>query len=90
MFLAWTARRRRSGSSKGELHMSHPRWRERREAYLRESGRTADLMREGFIPGKFEVVEGGGHEGQGPESQLRPILVASAGGRLLSGQKDYP
>ena len=69
--------------------MSHPRWRERREAYLRESGRTTDLMREGFIAGKFEVVEGRGHRRQGPESQLRPILVASAGSRLLSEQKDY-
>ena len=69
--------------------MCHSRWRERREAYLRESGRTADLMREGFIPGKFEVVEGGGHQRQRPESQLRPILVASAGGRLFSRQKDY-
>ena len=69
--------------------MSNPRWRERREVYLRESGRTTDLMREGFIAGKFEVVEGGGHRRQGPKSQLTLILVASAGAKLLSDQKDY-
>lgn len=68
--------------------MSNPCWCERREVYLRESGRTADLMREGFIAGKLEVVEGGGHRRQGPKSQFTLILVASAGARLLSGQKD--
>jgi hypothetical protein len=68
--------------------MSNPRWRERREVYLRESGRTADLIREGFIIGKLEVVEGGGHRRQGPKSQLTLILVASAGARRLSEQKD--
>ncbi len=69
--------------------MSDQRWRVRREAYLRESGRTADLMREGFIPGKFEVVEGGGHQRKRLESQFRLILVASNGGRLFSRQEDY-
>ena len=67
--------------------MSNPRWRERREVYLRERGRTADLMREGFIAAKLEVVEGGGHRQQGPKSQLTLIVVASAGARLLSEQK---
>ena len=68
--------------------MSNPRWRKRREVYLRESGRTADLIREGFIARKLEIVEGGGHRQQAPKSQLTLILVASAGARLLSEQKD--
>ena len=68
--------------------MTNPRWRERREVYLRENGRTADLMREGFIDGKLEVVEGGSHRRLGPKGQIALILVARAGARLLSEQKD--
>jgi len=69
--------------------MSNARWRQRREVYLRESGRTTDLIREGFIAGRLEVVEGGGHRQREPKSQLTLILVASAGARLLSEHKDY-
>ena len=39
--------------------MSNARWRERREAYLRERGRTAELVKEGFVPGGFAVIGGG-------------------------------
>ena len=68
--------------------MSNPRWRERREVYLRENGRTAELMREGFIAGKFEVVEGGRHRWEGSKRRVTLIVVASAGARPLSEQKD--
>jgi hypothetical protein len=68
--------------------MSNPRWHERREVYLRENGRTADLVREGFIADKFEVIEGGGHRRQGPKNQRALILVACAGARLILEQKD--
>ena len=68
--------------------MSNARWRQRREVYLRESGRTADLILEGFVARKLKVVEGGGHRQQEPKRQLTLILVASAGARLLSEQKD--
>ena len=68
--------------------MSNPRWRERREVYLRENGRTAELMREGFIASKFEVVKGGRHRREGSKRQVTSIVVASAGARLLSEQKD--
>jgi len=68
--------------------MSNPRWRERREVYLRENGRTADLKREGFIAGKLELVEGGRQRPEGSKRQGTLILVASTGARLLSEQKD--
>jgi hypothetical protein len=35
-------------------------WRARREAYLLESGRTADLIREGFVKNGLAVINGGG------------------------------
>lgn len=68
--------------------MSNPRWRQRREVYLRENGRTSDLMREGFFAGKLEVVEGGGQRREVSKRQVTLILVASAGARLLREQKD--
>lgn len=68
--------------------MSNPRWRQRREVYLRENGRTSDLMREGFIAGKLEVVEGGRQRREVSKRQVALILVASAGARLLPEQKD--
>ena len=68
--------------------MTNPRWRQRREVYLRENGRTAELMREGFIAGKFEVVEGGRHRRERSKRQVMLIVVASAGAKPLSGQKD--
>jgi hypothetical protein len=40
--------------------MSNPHWRERRETYLRESGRTADLILEGFVKSGLTLIEGGG------------------------------
>ena len=69
--------------------MTNPRWRQRREVYLRENGRTADLMREGFIGGKFEVVEGGRQRPEGSKRQVTLMVVASAGARQLSEQKDW-
>lgn len=68
--------------------MSNARWRERREAYLREGGRTADLRREGFIARGFEVIQGGGRRLQSPNSQLTLILGARASTEHLSGQED--
>jgi hypothetical protein len=53
--------------------MSNPRWRERRETYLRESGRTADLIREGFVKSGLTLIEGGGH--RHPIRKRRPALV---------------
>ena len=34
-------------------------WRERREAYLRERGRMADLIREGYIENGLVAIKGG-------------------------------
>ena len=68
--------------------MCNPRWRQRREVYLRENGRTSDLMREGFVAGKLEVVEGGRQRREVSKRQVTLILVASAGARLLPEQKD--
>ena len=34
-------------------------WRKRREAYLRERGRLADLFPEGYIQNGLAVIEGG-------------------------------
>ena len=70
--------------------MTNPRWRQRREVYLRENGRTAELMREGFIAGKFEVVEGGRQRRERSKRQGTLIVVAGAGATLLSQQKDCP
>ncbi len=50
-------------------------WRERREAYLRESGRTADLFREGFIKSDLVVIEGGGHRRKGRRKPLALRLI---------------
>ena len=55
------------------------RWRERREIYLRESARTADLVREGFINGGIGVVKGGGRHVRGAQAASRLVLVARAG-----------
>ncbi len=69
--------------------MTNPRWRERREVYLHENGRTADLMREGFTAG-IEVVEGGRQRREGSKRQVTLIVVAGAGATLLSQQEDCP
>ena len=53
--------------------MSKPPWRARREAYLRESGRTADLIREGFVNVGLAVINGGGRRVQ--IRQDRPVLI---------------
>jgi len=34
-------------------------WRERREAYLRERGRLADLIREGYVENGLVIIKGG-------------------------------
>ena len=68
--------------------MCNPRWRQRREVYLRENGRTSDLMREGFLADKLKVVEGGRQQREVSKRQVTLILVASAGARLLPEQKD--
>lgn len=39
--------------------MSAPPWRERREAYLRECGRSKELIREGYVESALVVIAGG-------------------------------
>lgn len=55
--------------------MSVPSWRERREAYLRERGRWADLIREGYVQHRLTVLEGNGKR---RERGGRPALVVVA------------
>lgn len=47
--------------TRGEQHKAS--WRQRREEYLRSSGRHADLVREGYEParsaGTLTLIEGG-------------------------------
>lgn len=67
--------------------MPSSRWRERRELYLRESARTADLVREGFINAGFAVIKGGGRRRFGPQAGSRLVLVARAGATIPSGER---
>jgi len=53
--------------------MSNTPWRARREAYLRESRRTVDLIREGFVNNRLAVINGGGRRLQ--IRQDRPVLI---------------
>ena len=53
--------------------MPNPCWRERREVYLRESGRTADLIREGFVKSGLTLIAGGGR--RHPIRKRRPDLI---------------
>lgn len=53
--------------------MSNTPWRARREAYLRESGRTVDLIREGFVNNRLAVINGGGRRLQ--IRQDLPVLI---------------
>jgi hypothetical protein len=53
--------------------MSNTPWRARREAYLRESGRSVDLIREGFVNNGLAVINGGGRRLQ--IRQGRPLLI---------------
>jgi hypothetical protein len=54
--------------------MSNAPWRARREAYLRDFGRTADLVREGFAVAGFGVIEGGGRRVPLPKLPLKLFL----------------
>ena len=63
------------------------RWRERRELYLRESARTADLVREGFINAGMEVINGGGRRRLGAKAGSRLVLVARVGATIPSGER---
>ena len=67
--------------------MPSSRWRERRELYLRESARTADLVREGFINGGMEVINGFGRRRFGAKAGSRLVLVARAGATIPSGER---
>jgi hypothetical protein len=67
--------------------MPSSRWRERRELYLRESARTADLVREGFINAGMEVINGCGRRRFGANSGSRLVLVARAGATIPSGER---
>ena len=53
--------------------MSNTPWRVRREAYLRKSGRTVDLIREGFVNNGLAVINGGGRRLQ--IRQARAVLI---------------
>lgn len=55
--------------------MPNTRWRARREAYLRESGRTLDLIREGFVKNGLAVINGGGRCLQSRQCRLALIVV---------------
>jgi hypothetical protein len=66
--------------------MPSSRWRERREVYLRESARTADLVREGFINAGIAVIKGGGRRRFGAQAGSRLVLVARAGATVPSGE----
>ena len=67
--------------------MPSSRWRERRELYLRESARTADLVREGFINAGMEVINGHGRRRFGAKAGSRLVLVARAGATTPSGER---
>ena len=67
--------------------MPSSRWRERRELYLRESARTADLVREGFINAGFAVIKGDGRRRFGPQAGSRLVSVARAGATIPSGER---
>ncbi len=62
-------------------------WRERREAYLRESGRTADLFREGFIKGTLVVIEGGRQRRKG---WRKPVALRLIGVHDIDGLPSVP
>jgi len=67
--------------------MPSSRWRERRELYLRESARTADLVREGFINAGMQVINGGGRRRLGAKAGSRLVLVARVGATIPSGER---
>ena len=58
--------------------MSAPSWRERREAYLRERGRWADLIREGYVQHGLTAVNGAGRRREGEESQTLMLIANTA------------
>ena len=66
--------------------MPSSRWRERREVYLLESGRTADLVREGFINAGIAVINGGGRRRFGAQAGFRLVVVARACARVPLGE----
>ena len=70
--------------------MSNAPWRARREAYLRDCGRTADLVREGFAVTAFEVIEGGGRRVPRPKVPLRLILPITCSAEHASNQELVP
>jgi hypothetical protein len=67
--------------------MPSSRWRDRREVYLRESARTADLVREGFINAGMEVINGCGRHRFGAKAGSRLVLVTRAGATIPSGER---
>ncbi len=67
--------------------MPSSRSRERRELYLRESARTADLVREGFVNAGMEVINGGGWRRFRAKAGSRLVLVARAGATIPSGER---
>jgi len=69
--------------------MPSSRWRERRELYLRETARTGDLVREGFINAGMDVINGGGRRRFGAKAGSRLVLVARAGATIPSGERGF-
>jgi hypothetical protein len=56
-------------------------WRERREAYLRERGRLADLFREGYTESGLSVIQGGALPAVAPHPTL--ILITRSEKKAL-------
>jgi len=55
--------------------MSAPTWRQRREAYLRERGRWAELIREGYIQHRLTALDGSDSCKRGQRQDL--ILITN-------------
>jgi hypothetical protein len=67
--------------------MSAPSWQERREAYLRERGRWADLIREGYVRHRLTVLEGTGRKRERGRSQALVLVANTAAHREAEQQK---
>ena len=67
--------------------MPAPSWRERREAYLRERGRWADLIREGYVQHHLTVIEGAGRRRDGGGSPALALVANTAAHREAEQRK---
>ncbi len=67
--------------------MSAPSWRERRETYLHERGRWADLIREGYVQHRLTVLEGSGRRRERGGSPTLVVVANTAAHREVEHQK---